>query len=329
MKKILKIFNIFILVVLALFLLISTIFIRFNISKENLEDDYFLEHSNYIDVTIKDLAENDITINIHYQDLGENNNPVVVLLHGTFSSSHTFINWSKKLVSEGYRVIIPDLPYFGLSEGFADNITSYRRSTSVIKYILDDLAINNIHIAGNSLGGAIAWYFTSEYQEMVNSLTLIDSVYPIETEDSQFFLNRIRKFSALSDLIALYTPKFLVSRILKTAYGDPESLSNDTITRYYELLRKSGTRQNLLKIKQEKESVDAYIDKIESITVPTFIMWGEKDSWIPVDTVSLFEESMNIPEENIFIYPDLGHVPMEEAPQITIEDYITILNSNN
>ena len=329
MRKLLKIINRFVLFILTLFVILSLIFIRPNISKDKLEEDYFLDNSNYTEVTIKDLLNNDITTTIHYQDLGEDNDPVVVLLHGTFSSSHTFNNWASDLVDEGYRVIMPDLPYFGLSEGFSDKITSYRRSAEVLKYILDKLSINSIHIAGNSLGGAIAWYFTSEYQIMVESLTLIDSVYPIETENPEFFLERIKKYSAFSDLLALYTPKFLLKNILKTAYGNPDNISDIEITRYYELLRKPGTRQALLSINRIDETIESYINRLESITIPTYIMWGEKDTWIPVETVSLFEETLNIPEENIYIYSELGHVPMEEDSQTTIQDYITILNSVN
>ncbi|MFO7968497.1 MAG: alpha/beta hydrolase [Candidatus Izemoplasmatales bacterium] len=329
MRKLLKILNRFILFILTLFVLVSLIFIRPNIAKAKLEEDYFLDSSNYIDVTIKDLNDEDITTTIHYQDLGDTINPVVVLLHGTFSSSHTFKIWADELIKEGYRVIMPDLPYFGLSEGFEDNITSYRRSSEVLKYILDELSINNIHIAGNSLGGAISWYFTSEYQSMVNSLTLIDSVYPIDSENSDFFLNRIKKYSFFSELTSLYTPKFLLKNILESAYGNPDNITDETITRYYELLRKPGTRQALLKNTQETESIDSYINRIETITIPTFIIWGQIDSWISVETVSLFEESMNIPEDNIYIYNELGHVPMEEDPETTIQDYLTILNSIN
>jgi pimeloyl-ACP methyl ester carboxylesterase len=55
-------------------------------------------------------------------------------------------------------------------------------------------------------------------------------------------------------------------------------------------------------------------------------MWGAKDSWIPVETVDLFQDTMNIPESNIFIYQNLGHVPMEENPSLTVLDYLDIIS---
>ena len=328
MKKILKILAITFSILLTIFIVFSIIFIRFDIDKTTLEEKYFLEDSHYLDVTIKDLDNQDISTTIHYQDKGSLEDDVVLLIHGTFSSSHTFIPWAEELIKNDYRVIMVDLPYFGLSEGFDDLITSYRRHAEVIKYLLDELSISSIHIAGNSLGGGVAWYFTSEYENMVQTLTLIDAVYPDgERQDSGLFA-MIDNLNFLVPLFSLYTPKFLMESILSSAYGDPDNINEETLTRYYELLRKENTRQNILSLKEEAEPDISYIDRLNAITKPTYLMWGELDSWIPVETAYLFQETMNIDEEHMFIYPDLGHVPMEENPTLTVEDYLSIIDNH-
>lgn len=327
MKKILKILAITFSILLTIFIVFSIIFIRFDIDKTTLEEKYFLEDSHYLDVTIKDLDNQDISTTIHYQDKGSLEDDVVLLIHGTFSSSHTFIPWAEELIKNDYRVIMVDLPYFGLSEGFDDLITSYRRHAEVIKYLLDELSISSIHIAGNSLGGGVAWYFTSEYENMVQTLTLIDAVYPDgERQDSGLFA-MIDNLNFLVPLFSLYTPKFLMESILSSAYGDPDNINEETLTRYYELLRKENTRQNILSLKEEAEPDISYIDRLNAITKPTYLMWGELDSWIPVETAYLFQETMDIDESHIFIYSDLGHVPMEEDPETTVEDFLEIIEN--
>lgn len=328
MKKFLRILAITFSVLLTIFIIFSIIFIRFDIDKETLEEEYFLENSHYLEVTIKDLDNQDISTTIHYQDMGNSLDEVVLLIHGTFSSSHTFIPWAEELIKNDYRVIMIDLPYFGLSDGFSDLVTSYRRHAEVIKVLIDELSISSFHISGNSLGGGVAWYYTSEYENMIKTLTLIDAVYPDgQRQDSRLF-GLVENFNFLIPLFSLYTPKFLMESILSSAYGDPDHISEETLTRYYELLRKEDTRQNILKLKEESEPDISYIDRLNSITTPTYVMWGELDEWIPIETAYQFQETMDLDQDHLFIYPELGHVPMEENPILTVEDYLSIIENH-
>ncbi|MEC9485834.1 MAG: alpha/beta hydrolase [Candidatus Izemoplasma sp.] len=297
--------------------------IRPNVDLDTLEDEYFTEHSHYIDVSIEE-DNTSFPVQIHYQDLGALEDPVILLIHGSFSSSHTFLPWANSLVEKGYRVIMPDLPYFGLSEGFSDHITSYERSAKVIKYLLDTLNIDKVEIADNSLGGAVAWYFTSDYESYVRTLTLIDAVYPQEIEDNSK-LKDTMKNEWLAELLSLMTPRFIVKRFLLTAYGNDTNMTEDILDRYYDLLRKDGTRKSILINTRVRQTQDFYEEKLSNIIVPKYIMWGKKDSWISVETVNLFQDTMDIPEKNIIIYDDLGHVPMEENPSDTLLDFLSFI----
>jgi pimeloyl-ACP methyl ester carboxylesterase len=305
--------------------------LRSHRSLEDLEPDYFTEHSAYLDVTIQDLEGDDLDLSMHYQDLGEETDPVVVLIHGAFSSSHTFLPWAETLVNNGYRVILPDLPYFGLSGGFEDNVTSYRRSAAVLWELLESLSITEIDIAGNSLGGAVSWFFASEHPAMVRSITMIDGVYPgpdpEEGEGGRNALRDLMEVPILRSIVPTLTPRFLVRSLLGSAYGNEINLDRDTLDRYYDLLRKDGTRQAILSVVQEAEPEWSYEDRLASLTMPMYIMWGELDSWIPVATVDLFQETLSIPDDHIVIYPELGHVPMEEDPETTVADYLDFLSS--
>ncbi len=324
LKKILKWILISFLTLLAIFIFV---FVRFDIPLEDLEETYFTEYSNYIDISIDTLEGNPISITMHYQDLGSETDPVVVLVHGAFSSSHTFIPWAESLVAEGYRVIMPDLPYFGLSGGFPDQVTSFRRSAEAIKGILDHLSITEIDIAGNSLGGAASWFFASEYPEMVNHLVLIDALFPNQEQNGRAELSAITKFDIVSSSLSQLTPKFLVRTLLKTAYGDDSLLTDDILTRYYELLRKEGTRKSILTVIQEDEPEFSYLERLESITSSTFIIWGSLDTWIDPSVIELFQEAIGFPDNHIYIFDGLGHVPMEENPEDTVLTMISILNT--
>lgn len=69
-----------------------------------------------------------------------------------------------------------------------------------------------------------------------------------------------------------------------------------------------------------------YQDRLESIETPTLLLWGEQDQWIPVETVDIFKAALSLSDENIIIYPDLGHVPMEEN-LATVDNYLVFLGT--
>jgi len=51
---------------------------------------------------------------------------------------------------------------------------------------------------------------------------------------------------------------------------------------------------------------------LASIRVPTLILWGQRDRWIPPAHAGEF--ARRIPGATLRMYPALGHIPMEEDP---------------
>jgi len=309
-------------VFLGLFLIFIIVFFRPDINIEKVKDLYLTEYSNEVELSIQSLSGTTLSIDIHYMDIGNPSLPVIFLIHGAFSSSHTFLPWAFDLSNEGYRIILMDLPYFGLSGVFKDLVTSFRRSAEVVSALLNYLGISKVHIGGNSLGGAVSWFFASEYPSMTESLLLIDAVPPnlSNRNTSNFIKNPI-----VSSVISQFTPRFLLKEILKTAYGDSKSLDEDTVDRYYTIIRKTGTRKNILRVTQEEEPLFSYEERILSIYAPIYLMWGEKDTWISVDAYHYFVSTLNLPENRHILFPTLGHVPMEEEPS-TVSYYLQFLN---
>lgn len=327
MRKLKKTFIIFLSIILSLFLILNILMFRNDISKQELEEIYFTEYSSYQTVEVTSLDSEIITIDLHYQDMGEVDGEVVVLIHGAFASSHTFIPWAEDLVDEGYRVIMPDLPFYGLSDYFEDKFTSYRRNALAIKYLLDELNIDVAHFAGNSLGGATAWYFAGTYPENVLSLNLIDAVYPSDEINPRNF-STLQRSDLLAKLVSNYTPRYLLKTILKTAYGNEENITDDLIDRYYYLLRKEGTRYALIQAQYETlDNLDEFLITIKDENIPVLVMWGSLDNWIDVENASNFQNILDLEDEQVIIYDSLGHVPMEEDPSTTIIDYLNFLNN--
>lgn len=51
-------------------------------------------------------------------------------------------------------------------------------------------------------------------------------------------------------------------------------------------------------------------------------MWGELDTWIPVSVADAFQDLLTLSDEHVIIYEGVGHVPMEENPIQSVQDFI-------
>lgn len=332
MKKVLRAFLwVLISLVLLVGIAVAAMY-RADIPLETLAEEYATDTSFYVDVQIVPLEGEPFTVNVHAMEEGEETAPAVVLIHGMFSSSHTFLPWSERLVEEGYRVVLIDLPGFGLSETYSDGKTSQRRHSTVVKAVLDSLSIAEAFVGGNSMGGGVSWYFASESHEndfTVLGVILIDAVYPGMIQESGDEGIQSLLASPVGRFLAHLTPRFLFASALKGAYGSSEPSEID-IDRYYALLRGEGHREAIVSQEIEAEP-DGSLSGMERLLtlkengIPVLVMWGKWDSWIPVETAALFADSLDLSETSIVIFDSLGHVPMEEDPESTFPTLLDFL----
>lgn len=249
---------------------------------------------------------------VHYRDEGRGGIPIL-LLHGTGASLHTWDGWVSALGYE-YRVIRMDLPGFGLTGPQPAGDYRIQSYVEFVRAFADVLELPPFHLAGNSLGGNIAWNFALAYPDRVRKLVLIDaSGYPDYSDDrapNDSLIFRLSRLPGVNRLFESLTPRSLVASSLNEVYGDPSKISEELIDRYYELARRPGNRGAFV-----KRALDASQDVTGSpaaITQPTLIMWGAEDRWIPLADGRSF--TADIPDSRLIVYPGVGHLPMEEIP---------------
>ncbi len=147
-------------------------------------------------------------MDVHFRDEGVQTDTIpIVLIHGTGSSLHTFNEWSDRL-KKSHRLIRMDLPAYGLTGPFPDGNYTMANYTAFLKDFLTALNIKQCVLAGNSLGGAIAWNFTLEQPSMVTKLILIDaSGYPIASKSVPIAFS-LAKIPVINKLLSFYNSTF-------------------------------------------------------------------------------------------------------------------------
>ena len=96
------------------------------------------------------------------------------LIHGSFSSLHTWDQWQQEL-SPYFMTISVDLPGHGLTGPDELQRYSIMDYSELILLLADKLNLPKFHIAGNSMGGAVAMQVASTRPDRVLSLNLIDA----------------------------------------------------------------------------------------------------------------------------------------------------------
>lgn len=255
---------------------------------------------------------------IHYRDEGQGE--VLILLHGTASSLQTWDAWVTEL-SKQYRVIRMDLPGFALTGPDHQNRYEVKDDVAFLHAFLSKLNLEKVHLAGSSLGGRIAWQFSLDHPEKTNTLTLLNALgYAQEAWPPAI---EVAQWPLMDKVMTIFSPRFLYALGLKEVYFNTEQVNDDIVDRYYELSRYPGNLDAFPR--RVKAVLDKHAHNIQNITIPSLILWGEEDIYFPVKNAYRFQQ--DIRHSKIHVYPNVGHLPMEEVPSQSVADYIHFLNS--
>ena len=254
----------------------------------------------------------------HRGDAAEKNRPeTIVLLHGTSASLHTWEGWTKVL-SDQYCVVSMDLPGFGLTGPYVDESKRYSSENyaAFVIEVLNHLKLDRVTLAGNSLGGKVAWRTAALYPERVDRLILVDSVgYPATPKHIPIGF-KLAKYPMMSPILNRILPRSVVEKSVLSVYADNSKVNDALVNRYYELTLRKGNRQALSRRLNDSDD-ESDQAQIKQLDIPTLILWGAKDDLIPVENAALFHR--DIRNSQLKIFDNLGHVPHEEDPLATVD----------
>jgi pimeloyl-ACP methyl ester carboxylesterase len=248
---------------------------------------------------------------------------VILMLHGLFANKEQWTEVMCLMSQAGYQVIAPDLPGYGESKGFALKDYALENQATILHELMQSLGVKSLDIAGNSMGGAIAYLYAQHYPEMVQSLAFIGS--PMGVIDwSLSVKNAI--LQGINPFIPITKEEFdlAMSLLLITPPSIPDSIKTEKINNYLE---------NNRHYRQVWDIVNLYDDiilKSPKIQIPTLIIWGEKDRIYDLSGVSTLQQF--IPEGQVFQLPLAGHLPLlENADEVTSKylDFLQVTSTKN
>lgn len=254
---------------------------------------------------------------IHYRDEGNKNGPAILLIHGSSSLLQT---WEPlvELLGDRYRMISLDLQGHGLTGPRVDNDYSANAYISSALKVLDETGVESAYWIGNSMGGWVSWRAGLAVPNRVKGVVLIDASGAQTGEEIKPYLGaRLARSTIGKWLLPQITPKFLVRSSLEENFARPERLTDELVTRYWELLRFPGNRAATLERGNTPREPEKWED-IGTLKMPVLLLWGQQDKVIPPSHGQAFEAA--IPGAKLIVYEDAGHLPMEETPEQVARD---------
>lgn len=247
--------------------------------------------------------------------------PPLLLIHGTSASLHTWEGWAKALKGQR-RVVSFDLPAFGLTGPatgrYAQQPQPYHGDhyARFVIDLMDALKIERAVLAGNSLGGEVAWRAAHLAPQRVAGLVLVDAAGPPFTPESMpigFVVARTPVLGAISEFAL---PRELVAQSVSNVYGDPAKVTPALVDRYFELTLREGNRAALRERFRSMVNGE-HVERLDALKLPTLILWGGRDRLIPPAIGREFQR--RIAGSQLVVFDELGHVPQEEDPVRTVQ----------
>jgi pimeloyl-ACP methyl ester carboxylesterase len=253
---------------------------------------------------------------MNYVDVGADSDSEepVVLVHGLGGQWQNWLENIPRLALDR-RVVAMDLPGFGLTpEPDDDEGISIPRYGRFVNALCDQLGLGTVELVGSSMGGYITAEVAIQFPERVKRLVLVSAAGISSAVTAQA---PILTFGRVATAIATNT----AARHRKLAARPvTRHLSLALVARYPRLLKPDLAYEGFFKGAGKPGFDDAlrasldydFRDRLPEVKVPTLVVWGEKDSIIPVRDADEFERL--IEDSRKVVMKDTGHIPMAERP---------------
>lgn len=243
--------------------------------------------------------------------------PPIVLIHGMLNSSDHWQSVAQDLARE-YTVVAPDLIGHGDSAAPRGDYSLGAHAAS-IRDLLAAIGVDRATIVGHSLGGGVAMQFFYQFPQRVERLVLISSG-GLGREVSP--LLRTAALPGMSLLLSLTIHPRMLSVIWQTGgrlrgRGVGAGVHLQAIARALRPLENADARQaflhtlrSVIDVHGQRVAATDRLDLLESM--PTLIVWGERDHTIPIEHGRRAHEA--IPHSVFATLPRAAHFPHLEDP---------------
>jgi pimeloyl-ACP methyl ester carboxylesterase len=241
---------------------------------------------------------------VYFEEHGEGE--PVLLLNG-LGADHTTWSLQTEFFRQHFRVVVLDNPGVGQSEGPRGPYTT-ELFADVAARVLERLEIEQAHVVGASMGGAIAQQLALRRPELVRSLSL----HCTWARADNYLTALVRSWQAYARAVPLLELQRQILLWVFTVWFFNDR--PDTIDELERQAAESPFPQGPDAFCDQAEACIGHdvLERLGEIASPTWITVGDRDILTPPHHAYLMKE--RLPEAVLRVWPRMGHAPFWEIP---------------
>ncbi len=248
----------------------------------------------------------------------------LLLLHGFAADKDNWTRVARHLTGR-FRVIAPDLPPFGESAGWEGASYSVPVQVERVRELAKRLGLERFHLAGNSMGGAIAGQYAARYPQDLLSLWLLAPGGVQTAETSEL----MKRFEAGENPLLIETPEQFRAAV-DFAMEEPPYIPGALIR--YLASQAIERRPQYEAVFEELQSdlANGALPLEEALAgsqVPTLITWGDRDRLLHVSGAGILAGAID--RARVQVLEKVGHLPMIERPEQCAAEFAAFLGGGD
>ncbi|MEI5006432.1 alpha/beta hydrolase [Streptomyces sp. PmtA] len=288
---------------------------------------------------LRSVALPGLTLTVRARPPARTGLPPALFVHGLGGSSQ---NWTTLMAAledtvDGEAV---DLPGFGNSPPPDDGDYSITAHARAVIRLLDASGRGPVHLAGNSLGGAVVTRVAAVRPDLVTTLTLVSPALPELRAQRSAWPTAALGLPGVAPLFQRltrgWTAEMRVRGVLSLCYGDPGRVTDEALLHAVEEMERRLELPYFwdAMARSARGLVDAYTlggqhglwRQAQRVLAPTLLVYGCRDQLVSYRMARRANAAFR--DSRLLTLPDAGHVAMMEYPETVAEAVRQLLDDS-
>ncbi len=247
---------------------------------------------------------------IAYREAGPSDSTLApaFCIHGWPQSSYMWRHLLPALASSGRRAVALDLPGFGDSP--ADPPGTYDRHVETVDRFRREVGLDRVVLFVHDTGGLIGLRWACDHPDVVAGLVITNTGFFPDHEWIEIArtIQTPIQGEALVDSLSREGFATLLEAA-STAFDEP------ALDEYWKAFSTAGNRRGMLELYRsfDLDELEPYQARLAALRVPTLILWGQADEYLPLDYASRFAKG--IPGSKVVMLEGVRHFLFEDEPE--------------
>jgi len=211
------------------------------------------------------------------------------------------------LASAGRRALAPDLLGFGDSP--PDSPGTFERHVEAVERFRRQVGLDRVVLAVHDTGGLIGLRWACDHPDAVAGLVITNTGFFPDHEWIEIAKTMQTPIQGEALVDSLSREGF--ATLLEEASS---AFDERALDEYWKAFSTVGNRRGMLELYRsfDLDELKPYQSRLAALEVPTLILWGQQDEYLPLDYASRFAEQ--IPGSKLVLLEGVRHFLFEDEP---------------